>query len=239
MNLYRPEWMKLRLSAYLRAVSGIFISLLSLGILFLFLFQIESGNGGASDEADLFADWNGLLSLTTALSFACYSVFSAVVASKVIVSEYCGSNAAILLSCPVRRTDLFRVKCLLVCGITAVCAWCSNVLIIGIMYVTAQIFGTGPQMHAGYFSMVAAGAGVLMGLLASAVGMLSAFFGYIRRSPTASVVCAVILVCAATNVIVIAPEHLTGVLLLMAAVFLSITGLILRIMADHVKQMEV
>lgn len=34
-------------------------------------------------------------------------------------------------------------------------------------------------------------------------------------------------------------KHLTGVLLLMAAVFLSITGLILRIMADHVKQMEV
>lgn len=77
------------------------------------------------------------------------------------------------------------------------------------------------------------------GLLASAVGMLSAFFGYIRRSPTASVVCAVILVCAATIVIVIAPEYLTGVLLLMAAVFLSITCLILRIMADHVKQMEV
>ncbi len=34
-------------------------------------------------------------------------------------------------------------------------------------------------------------------------------------------------------------EHLTGALLLMAAVFLSTTGLILRIMADHVKQMEV
>ena len=41
MNLYRLEKMKIRLSTYRRAVLGIFVSLLAMGVLCLFL-----GGGG-------------------------------------------------------------------------------------------------------------------------------------------------------------------------------------------------
>ena len=46
MNLCRLELMKIRLSTYLWAILGIFASLLALGILFLFIFQIEAGGSG-------------------------------------------------------------------------------------------------------------------------------------------------------------------------------------------------
>ena len=39
MNLFKIEMMKIRLSSYLWAVFGIFISLQAMGILFLFLGQ--------------------------------------------------------------------------------------------------------------------------------------------------------------------------------------------------------
>lgn len=103
MNLYRLEMKKIRFSTYLWAIAGIFASLLVLGILFLFIFQIEKGESGIPEEAQLFANWNGLLALTTALAFVCFSVLSAVIAAKVVVSEYCGKNAVILLSYPVKR----------------------------------------------------------------------------------------------------------------------------------------
>ena len=41
MNLCRLELMKIRLSTYLWAISGIFVSLLSLGILFLLFFKLK------------------------------------------------------------------------------------------------------------------------------------------------------------------------------------------------------
>ena len=69
MNLCRLELMKIRISTYLWAISGIFVSLLSIGILFLFIYRVEGGIG-TSEEAELFANWNGLLALTTALAFA-------------------------------------------------------------------------------------------------------------------------------------------------------------------------
>ena len=74
MNLYKLELMKIRLSTYLWAAFGIFTGLLALGILFLFIPQMEAG-GSASEEIEMFTNWNGLLALITALAFACFSIF--------------------------------------------------------------------------------------------------------------------------------------------------------------------
>ncbi len=100
MDFYKLEWMKIRLSTYLWAILGIFVNLLALGILFLFIFQMEGGRSGTSEDAELFANWNGLLALIIALGFACFSIFAAILAAKVIDSEYCGRNAVILLTYP-------------------------------------------------------------------------------------------------------------------------------------------
>ena len=44
MNLYRLELRKIRLSVYLRAAAGICAALLSMGLMFLFIFQSEGVN---------------------------------------------------------------------------------------------------------------------------------------------------------------------------------------------------
>lgn len=46
-------------------------------------------------------------------TYNCFSVMSAVIAAKVIISEYCGRNAVILLSYPVNRKKMLGIKCLI------------------------------------------------------------------------------------------------------------------------------
>lgn len=238
MNLYKLELMKIRLSTYLWAIFGIFASLLSLGVLFLFIFQAETTAGGMPEE-DLFASWNGLFALTTALAFACFSVFAAAAAAKVVICEYCGRNTVILLTYPVSRKNILRTKCMLVCGITAVSACISNILVVGIMYLTAHIFGIMPLMGTENFLLTVFLSSILVGVLSSAVGVISTAPGWKKQSAVAAIVCSLIIICAVTNLITISPNHMIGVMLAMSGVFVAFAGFIYHFLADKIEKMEV
>ncbi|MDE7206140.1 MAG: ABC transporter permease, partial [Lachnospiraceae bacterium] len=208
MNFYQLELMKIRLSTYLWAILGIFASLLALGILFLFIFQTETATGEIAEDAELFANWNGLFALTTALAFACFSILSAVIAAKVIVNEYCSKNAVILLSYPVSRKTILQTKCRIVCGITTFSAAVSNVLVIGMMYITAQVFKTVPQMNTDHFALTVLLSSILMGIASSALGVIATVIGMNKRSKTAPIISALLIVCVVTNTITISPNHM-------------------------------
>lgn len=239
MNLCRLELMKIRLSTYLWAILGIFASLLALGILFLFIFQIEAGGNGTSEKAELFANWNGLLTLTTALAFACFSVMSAVITAKVIISEYCGRNAIILLDYPVNRKTTLGIKCLIVSGITTSFAFISNTLVIGIMYSSAHIFGMMPQMNTEHFLFTVLISSFLMGILSSAVGIISTAIGWKKRSAVAAIVCSLIMMCIFANCITISPKNIVWVMLAMGVVFVIIANFVCHVLANEIEKMEV
>lgn len=238
MNLYRLELMKIRISTYLWAILGIFASLLTLGIFFLFIFQIEAG-GGASEDAELFANWNGLLALTTALAFACFSIMSAVIAAKMIISEYCGRNAVILLSYPVKRRTVLGTKCLIVSGITTVFAFISNTLVMGMMYISAHIFRIMLQMNTEHFLFIVLISSFLMGILSSAVGIISTAFGWKKRSVVVTIVCSLIIVCTFANCITISSSNIVWVMLAMSVVFVIIAHFVYHVLANAIEKMEV
>ena len=239
MNLGRLELMKIRLSTYLWAILGIFISLLALGILFLFIFQIEAGGNGTSEEAEMFAIWNGLLALTSTLAFACFSILAAVIAAKVIISEYCGRNAVILLSYPVNRKAMLGTKCLVVSVITTVSAFISNTLVMGIMYVSAHIFRIMIQMNTEYYFFTVLFSSFLMGILSSAVGMIATGFGWKKRSVAATIVCSLIIVCVLANCITISPSNIIWVMLAISVVFVIIANFVYHVLAKVIEKMEV
>lgn len=239
MNLYKLELSKIQLSAYLWAISGIFASLLALGILFLFIFQIEMGGNGTPDETDLFANWNGLLALTTALAFACFSIFSAVIAAKVIVNEYCKENAVILLTYPINRKTILRTKCIIVCGITAISAFISNLLVVAMMYITAQIFHIMPKMNTELFVLTVLFSSVLMSILSSAVGIISVACGWKKRSVIATIVCSLIIVCMTTNFIAAYPSNILWTMLAMSVIFVAIANFTYHILTKEIEKMEV
>ncbi len=239
MNLYKLELMKIRLSTYLWAILGIFASLLSIGILFLFIFIMETGESAGSGDAELFADWNGLLALTTALAFSCFSILSAVIAAKVIVKEYCGTNAVVLLSYPVNRKAVLGTKCLVVSSITTVFAFISNTLVIGIMYISAHIFRVMPQMNTEHFIFIVLISSFLMGILSSATGIISTAFGWKKRSVVVTIVCSLLMVCVFANCITISPGNIVWVILTMSVVSVVIACVTYHILANGIEKMEV
>lgn len=239
MNLCKLELMKIKVSTYLWSVVGIFAGLLALGILFLFIFRIEMGGNGISEEAALFGNWNGLSALMTALSYAGFSIFSAVIAAKVVVGEYCGRNAVILLCYPISRKAMLRAKCLVICGITTIAALVSNVLVIGLMYVAAEILNIEPQMAAEHFFGMVVFSSVFMGFLSSALGVISAVVGWKKRSATAVIVCALLIVCITTNFIAISPGNVLGVMSAMCAFFVVIAYGMYHSLVNGIEQMEV
>ena len=239
MNLYRLEMKKIRFSTYLWAILGVFASLLALGILFIFIFQIEKGSSGIPEEVELFANWNGLLALITALTFVCFSVLSAVIAAKVVVSEYYGRNAVILLSYPVKRKAILETKCLLVCGITTISAFISNIFVVGIMYVISHIFGIVLQMNTQHFVFTVLISSILVGISSSAVGIISTAFGWKKRSVIATIVCSLIIVCFLTNFITVSPRNIIWVMLAINTVFVVIANVIYHILANGIEKMEV
>ncbi len=245
MNLYQVEMMKVRLSTYLWAILGIFVSLLALGIMFLFLGR------DVPEEGELFTSWNGLFALMTAIGFACFGVFSAVVAARVIVEEYCGKNAVVLLTYPIRRKLSLRVKCLLLISITTLSTFISNVLVMGGMYITSEIFAIEPELtvaslhkasigEAGWYIVVL----ILLssffaGVLSSAVGVISAVAGWKKRSVMATIICSFIMICFVPNLIASSPNHFLLVLFLVSVLLSMAAYIAYQMLAKGLEKMEV
>lgn len=187
----------------------------------------------------MFAEWSGLLALMTALAFACFSIVSAVIAAKVIVSEYCGKNAVILLSYPVDRKTMLRIKCLIVSGMTTGLAFISHTLVIGIMYISAHIFGVMPQMSTEHFLFTVLISSLLMGIISSAVGVISAAVGWKKRSSVAAIVCALIIVCIFGDLVAVSPQNIVWVMLAMGVFFVMIADLVYHVLAKAIEKMEV
>lgn len=238
MNLYKLELMKIKLSTYLWTILIVFACLLSLGILFLFIVQIETPQIGISGD-EIFSNWNGLFALTTALTFSCFSIVSAAVAVKVIVGEYCGANAIILLSYPVGRRLILKTKCVIVCGITAVFAFVSNMSVAGIMYVAAGIFDLPIEAAGEHFIITVLISSVLTGVMSSAAGIISAAAGWKKRSIVAAIICAVIIVCMMTNFIAVSPDNIVLALSVMSVIFILAAGFMYGILAKGIDRMEI
>ncbi|MCI8557987.1 MAG: ABC transporter permease [Lachnospiraceae bacterium] len=234
MNLYKLEQKKIKWSTYLWAAGGIFLSILAIGILFVFIAQTEEGD-------ELFADWNGLAALTTALGYCCFGILSAVMGSKVIVNDYCGKIAVVMLSYPVGRKEVLGTKIRLVCLLTVFSACVSHLLTLGGMYAIARIFQTVPEAAGGYGAIfrMALLSGILMGCMAAALGIVSAVAGWIKRSSTAAIICALLLVCATTNLIAISPRHLIGIMTAMSVLFAASGIGMYRLLANGIENMEV
>ncbi|MDE5909748.1 MAG: ABC transporter permease [Lachnospiraceae bacterium] len=245
MEMYKLELKKIRLSAYLWAVLGIFASLLAMGILFLFL------GSSTSEKEELFASWNGLAAMQTALTVAFFSIFAAVLAAKMIVDEYCGKEVVLLFSYPVSRRRTLEQKAVILVGFTATAAFVSNLLIMGGMYLVAEMFGITPKLlemqfyngfiGGAYFSFVISvvASSFMAGILSSAIGVISAVAGWKKRSTMTTIICSFIIVCFVPNFIAGLPGHALLIMILVSAFFILAAYMMYQALAKGIEEMEV
>ncbi|MCI8505588.1 MAG: ABC transporter permease [Lachnospiraceae bacterium] len=239
MELGRLELKKIKPSVYRTAAAGIFVGLLALGILFLFIEKLVIWDGGDVGDLELFASWDGLLALMTALNFCVFSIFSAVMGAKLVIGEYGEKMAVILLGYPIPRTRILRVKCLLFGGVTVLAAFVENVLVMGLMCGVGYVFEVEPEKFTGRFFPELLAASFFAGLLACSVGMISVTVGWKKRSPVAAIVCALLMLCLSANLV----ARSYGILLPAMAglgVFLTAAGLAAyRVLKVDIERLEV
>ena len=147
------------------------------------------------EELALFRRWEGIMPLFSLLTLAAFSIFSGVFAAHVVVEDYVGERAVLLLTCPVPRRDRMRVKCGLVLGVTALGGALCN-LMLGLPLAAAswlypiveEPFGAPQLWKLLLLSLLA-------GVTAGGVGLMSAWVGLRRRSVPAAIVASVVLGC--------------------------------------------
>lgn len=238
MMYYQLEKQKLRPAPYRWGVLGIYLSIQFMGIFFLFIPRLEELPPGQVGDV-MFSTWSGLLGLTTALCFSCFSIFAAILAAKLVVGEYCGNGAGVLLSYPVARRRILRAKCAVCCTMTLSAAALCNGMTMGDMYLVSRLFQTPPQVDITCFPLVVVLVSLLAGVLSAVAGLLAAVVGWKKRSPVAAVVGALLLVCCTANGIPSAPRHILWVMLGMACVFLLAATLLYRVLVRGIEGMEV
>lgn len=242
MGLYKIERMKIRLSTYRWAISGIFVTLLALGIMYLFLGvsgpEISLSVNGEKEDM-LFTSWDGLFALSTGMTVGFFGVFSAILAAKIIVEEYCGRKAVLLFTYPVSRQKLLAVKCAIVQCISTVAALASNVLVTGGMCIVARIFGITPEAAEGLFAIKVLLCSLFSGILSSEIGMIAAVIGWKKRSVMTTVISALVIVCFVPNLIANSLAAIMWVMLFLSVILGLAVMAMYRILANGIEKMEV
>lgn len=176
-KLYDLEKEKICWRPWMISGVGIWTGLVAMGLL-LFAVACSEGTGGGQPSEDLILfSWEGQIALLSALDFACGSIFAAALASRVVVRDYGKDYASVLLLYPMNRKRMFRAKELLISLRTVLLCLPALLIATGILAFVAAVARVRLSIQSPWFWISVPAAGLLVGLMASAVGMISAYAG--------------------------------------------------------------
>jgi len=194
-RLIKLELGQKRLGGYVLAtlvISGILI-----GFCYLFV-SIPSLRASSELEemimeiaAAVFNNYESIIAIISILAMFCFSVLSATALSRLVVSDYTGKMANLLFAYPVDRSKLFISKVLVVFGFTILAMFISSAVVFGIFFMIESNF---PLVSEGVLSaeLIASTARtvVVLSVLSVSVGLISLWFGFKRKSVSATLILA-------------------------------------------------
>lgn len=215
------------------------VLIIAAGLLgFLYLLVLIPKMDPAESDTNLFAAYDSLTGIINIVAMVIFTVLSAVMYAKVAVEEYSGKRALLLFSYPISRNKIFFTK-------------------VGIvfLYTVAVMFVAGLAVYLAFFSMEclfqlcddALSAEVLLKTLASllgcsvlagALGSVSLWFGFRKKSISATIVSAAILAVTVCQIMAAAMGHLI-VLWIFVCVGLVCAVLLLSRLSQRITDMEV
>lgn len=234
------ELRKNKLSTYLSAVLWIFIVGLGCCFFFAFIPQMEAASGGTSSPKNIaiFTEWSNFSVFISTLFAVAFSITSAVMHAKFTVDEYVGKRAILLFSYPGSRGRILFAKCSLVFVFTALASVLCNTVAILIFALFSNIFGILPASFE--WSMLP---GILSisgtyGLFSASVGLVAMRVGFWKKSLTATVVAAVILIAPFSSTISNFSQYSIIIQLIGTGVLLAAGLLIFMELSSKVNKMQ-
>lgn len=189
-KLIQFELKRNSLKPYHIAVGIITIVILSL----LYLFSAIPRIDPADADAEMFMSYGFIIGLDNIISMAIFSIMSATMASKFIVDEYAGKKAILLFSYPVDRKKILDAKIITVFFYTVVSMLICNGTALTIFLVTESLFplcqdtiNTGLILYCILFLLCCS-------LVAALLGVISLWFGFIKKSIIVTIISACVIV---------------------------------------------
>lgn len=175
------------------------ITIVILGLLYLFaaIPRIDS----ADADAEMFMSYEFIVGLGNIISMAIFSIMSAAMASKIIVDEYTEKKAILLFSYPVARKKVLDAKITTVFSYTVVSMLICNGVALTIFLATESLFplcqdtiNAGLILNCILFLFCCS-------LIAALLGVISLWFGFIKKSVIVTIISACVIVSILCQVI--------------------------------------
>ena len=182
---------------------------------------------------ELFTTYFGLSVMNGTLAMAFFSILLAVLGAKLIVEEFTGKKAYLLLSYPVSRGKILGAKLILAVGYAA-----GAMAVLGsgamlLFFLTEQFIPLCPDQLNPDTVLKSVGILFLCILMAVELGIFAVWIGYVKRSAAAAVVASVILASLGCQLIQLsylsAAAAGAGVLVMLAPAALAVHDLFKKI----------
>ena len=246
MKLIKLELRQNRLKTYMLATLAISLVMLGFNYLFAFIPNMPPSNELEEMVMEfvgvIFSGYESIIAINSIIAMVCFSALGATALSRLVVSDYMGKRANLLFAYPIDRSKLFISKVIIVFVFTILTMAVSNTLAFGVFFFTESNF---PLVAQGELTselfMETMRITLTFGVLSSAIGLISLWFGFKRKSIQATLIPAYIMAVVGSNILG-APMLLGSVSMMFLTVVTAIAlviGVFLTInLAHDVKVME-
>lgn len=216
-NLIKLELRKNNIRTYIAA--AIWITVAIIGFLYVFAAtpHIETGDPDMGE----FISYTNISAATVVINMAAFCVLSSVMYARFIIEEYKGARLVLLFSYPVSRKKLFLSKVTLISICTGAGLLISNLVAFSLFFGIESVFPLvsdhvtfGLILQLLFLSLMTA-------VLAAAIGAISMIIGFRKKSTSATIVSAIVLIAvisSGTSNFGIPMAAVTVILLLVATV---------------------
>ena len=226
MNMLRTELKKTNLKEYFKASFGILAGILAMGILFLFLPEIE---GSSPKGEELFHEWDGIFMLISVLNSVSFGILAAVAAARLVIGEYGG----------IKQRKILNAKCLIICVFITVAEFICSAVIMAALYIVSEIAGAELAAPSSAFPITIPCVGILSGLLSSVTGIISVTIGWKKRSVPAAVVSSFIAGCLLAQCFSSSPKNILPTTAVICAVLSTAAVFVYNSLAKSIEKLEV
>ncbi len=191
LKLMRLEWKKHHLSSYFKGMAICIVSIFTAMCFMSWISKVE-------DEL-IFTDYAGYMAFADIFIRITFTIFSAVILSKVVIEEYKNKTIQLLFTYPLQRKKLMQAKLLIVF------LFCFFSMIITTFIMSMLVFILNPMI--GFFEvpvhiqdmMAIVPTTLINSFMIAGVSLIPLYFGMRKKSTPATITSAILIGCVLSS----------------------------------------
>ncbi|WP_026693104.1 ABC transporter permease [Peribacillus kribbensis] len=141
-----------------------------------------------------FADYQTAFAAVSVLVRAIFTIFTAVIISKLIIDEYRSGSIALMFMYPIQRKKIILSKLIIVAGFAFSSIFLSTIFVDGFYYLANSLLHLVPGQLTAEVIATSARDALVIAAVSAGISLIPLYFGMRKKSVPATIVTAVILV---------------------------------------------